>query len=154
MDPTFGRNYKGELNSIVDNIINLLSKVPDEGVPSTVAQSMLIEEYETFYNIYNHDDDNMSNSDGTGKLPMPLIGKHLREDSKSFNTLIDRIDQFIDLRVHHYTGLNLTEFLDLPRSLSRTIRLSCENRSKREANVGDDFRRQLEQLKGRQGDKI
>lgn len=73
---------------------------------STDAQIVIRDRYETHFNIYNH-------AAGAND-PFGLIRKNWNEDTVSNGPLSERMQQYIDLRIHDYFKVSFDEFIDRP----------------------------------------
>lgn len=87
---------------------------------STEAAIVLRDTYDLTYGIFDHEHDL--------SRPLALVGKHEREDTTEYGALYRVIYQFNTYEVNKNWGLNLSEFLELPREIGRLLlRISSEN---------------------------
>ena len=93
------------------------------------GQLILREAYDHSYQIFNHplqfQQDQVA-KDKALTRPLSLVAHVYAEDTAAALPLIDVIDEFNRLKIHQHTGLNLAEFLDLPREYTEAIRVSAE----------------------------
>jgi len=105
----------------------LLEKSPR--LCSTDAQMLLRDRYETFFNIYNHDNPIADNH------PFALIRKNWNENVVDGNRYEERLKQYIDFDIQKYFGISIDEFLDRPRhEVESLIKIAVE-RIKKEAPI-------------------
>lgn len=106
---------------------------------SSDAQLLLRDTYETLYGIYNHEADNPAR-------PLAVMGMHAAEDAHTGSLLYERIEQFGEKEVFQFYGLNLVQFLDLPRDIGMKILETCE---KLKAKKGREAEAALAQFGGK-----
>lgn len=87
------------------------------------------EVYDITFGVNDHDNDSS---------PLSLVKMHPTEDVTSRSMLYTRVKRFINLDIHSATGLNLTEFLELPREMVELIfaEITAKN-SKTGSSLGD-----------------
>jgi hypothetical protein len=105
-------------------------------IGSTDAQILLREAYETTYGIYNHDSDNAH--------PFSLVLNSKKEDYLSFGPLYKLLVKYRLKDVNKTFGLNLKEFLSLPREFTEIILEICENVALDDARAFNDVKEKLE----------
>lgn len=90
-----------------------LAKMTDQPVRDGVALGlMLTEMYDTMYGIFDHSDVNLSNA-----RPLALVAMHEKERVDPHTGMHRLMQRFVRYRVKEYTGLNFTEFVQLPRDM-------------------------------------
>lgn len=102
------------------------------GLDSYTIKMLLMEAYETKYGIYNHDAPDPNR-------PLALIAMHPKEDTRERSPLYETIERYRIFDVYKYYGLNLVEFLSLPRDvvteIFRQLTASASKESSRMANA-------------------
>lgn len=103
------------------------------------VRDTLYRTYDTVYGIYDHS--------GGGNHPLSSVMFHPGESSGGRTKLMDRIDLFDDLQIHRTWGLNLTEFLKLPRDMVQYLIKRTEENNVRKANMNplNDLEKELDQ---------
>lgn len=79
--------------------------------------------YETEYGIFNH-------LHPTVQRPLAGVAFHDAEEINDNSLLQDAIRKYVKSEVLNYTGLNLVEFLELPRDIVEMIVSACESHSR------------------------
>lgn len=74
---------------------------------SVDAQLMLLERYETTYQIFDH-------QDVGGNHPFALILMHWNQDVITEGSLHGRMRRFVDTDIAKYFNISFTEFIDQP----------------------------------------
>ncbi len=97
--------------------------------------------YESGFGIYNHNQHAADNS-----RPLALVAMHWSESSSDQSALYERIEQFKERQVYQTFGLNLTEFLDLPRDVCVHILDLCGKKQAAEGKITDDLARRFQQV--------
>lgn len=93
------------------------------------AQMLRLQHYETAYGIYDHDKDEDRDN------PLALV--MMREAEITNGPLFERIDKYRLANVNNNFGLNLKEFLSLPREWTEYIlKVSLENEQHRAESDG------------------
>lgn len=129
----------GEGVSISQQIQHMIDTSPKLKI--TDAQLMMLDVYESGFGIYNHNIDS--------ERPLALVAMHWSEDNTTQSALHERIEQFHERNVYQAFGLNLTEFLELPRDVCIKILDICGKKQSREDRVAQDLQQQFNKL-GRQ----
>lgn len=109
---------------------------------SISAQLVLRDAYDTDYGLYDHANDR--------SRPLALVGKHEKEDYNEYGGLYRAIYQFNVNEVHKNWGLNLVEFLNLPREIHRLILRICSEDAARSLIPTEKQIRELERNKQQQ----
>lgn len=103
------------------------------------AKELLSKMYETRYGIYNHA---LAKMPGRQR-PLASVAMHDAEDNGKSTRLYNFIGAFFDEGIHKHTGLNLGEFMQMPREITELIREKCskisENTSKAERGILNDM---------------
>lgn len=86
-------------------IFDALNKFPS--LTSTDTQMLLMEKYETKFNIHNHDLD-------TNDRPFALVAMHDCEDVSLGSLLYEDVVSFADNRVYKFFNISIKDFLDMP----------------------------------------
>lgn len=107
-----------------------------DGVSAIDARIILLESYETAYGIYDHD-----NFDP--HRPLALVAMHPAEDYTSVSRMKLTIERFFNNEVYKNFGLNLTEFLSLPREYTELL---FEVIAKDASKEAPDLNKQLREL--------
>lgn len=84
------------------------------GLSNYTVKMLLMEAYETKYGIYNHDNPDPNR-------PLALIAMHPKEDTRERSPLYETIERYRIFDVYKHYGLNLREFLELPRDMVTEI---------------------------------
>lgn len=108
-----------------------------DGVNAVDARIILLESYETAYGIYDHD-----NFDP--KRPLALVAMHFAEDYTNVSRLKTTMERFFNNEVYKNFGLNLTEFLSLPREYTDLIFSIIARDAAKEAPALNEQLRELE----------
>lgn len=74
---------------------------------SADTRLMLQEQYETLFEIYNH---NSADAD-----PLGLVLLHPAEDVSTGGAIERRMEEFVEADVFKYTGMTMAEFFNSPR---------------------------------------
>lgn len=81
--------------------------------------------------------------------PLALVAKHSSEDVHTNTRLYNTFRRFMDNDIYSQTGLNLKEFLDMPREFTKLIMdVSTERRNRKNATASDIERRLRDELNG------
>lgn len=86
-----------------------------------------MEAYETKYGIYDHDKPDPAR-------PLALIAMHPKEDTRTRSPLYETIERYRIFDVYKYYGLNLNEFLSLPRDVVTEIFRQLTEAAGKESN--------------------
>lgn len=116
----------------------LLHYVPK--ICSTDAQLLMRHHYETKFGIFDHDH-------GDGK-DHPLALVMMREAERTNGPLFERIERFEERQIYQKFGLNLIEFLSLPREVCEFIEHLAIKRQKENNAVGEESLREMRRLAG------
>lgn len=108
----FGLTDLEETNAVEELILSTT------GIVSTDAQILLREAYETAYQIHDHDRE--------PEHPFGLVLNRKKEDYLSFSPLYKLLTNYRLKDVNKSFGLNLKEFLSLPREYTELIFEICE----------------------------
>lgn len=87
---------------------------PRHGSPQ--AQLLLQAAYETRYGIFNH-----LAADVGAKRPLALIAHQPNEETTKGSSLYERIEAYAESKVLLHFGLNLVQFLELPREIVENL---------------------------------
>lgn len=96
---------------------------------SIETQIFLRESYDKHYGIYNHDINDP-------KRPYALVELHDAERVTAVSPLYEMLDHFPEKQILKYFGLNLLQFLELPRDVCLKIVECCEKQMTKETNDG------------------
>lgn len=107
---------------ITDYLNELATSIPK--LCSSDAQLLRLSRYETKFGIYDHSNSN----DATD--PLALVRMHWSENALAVCRLYERHNQFIDMEVHKFTGLSLTEFFAQPSHICNNQLKKCAERLK------------------------
>lgn len=118
-----------------DHLLRDLSKLD-----GTDVKIVLNQYYETKLGIFDH----IANGD---KRPMSTVALYDAETNGHGTVLYGQIEAYIKSNIHKYTGLNLTQFLDLPREFVELITRLCMVQVEKENSVTGDIQKQLDKLK-------
>jgi hypothetical protein len=78
-----------------------------------ITNEMVLQEvYDIAFGVNDHSNDSS---------PLSLIKMHPTEDVHSRSMLYSRVKRYINMDIHQSTGLNLTNFLELPREMVELI---------------------------------
>lgn len=115
------------------------------------GRAYLHQAYETSNAIFDHLQQGMLD-DSPGiepdqKRPLSSVAMHFAEDTSSTSVLYQRIRIFKDRKVYALMGLNLTEFLELPRDLCDFILSECGKHQDREATATDEVLKDLNRVR-------
>lgn len=125
--------------NVETEIDELLESMPE--VDSISAKMLLREAYETTYEIYNH---NLDNSH-----PWAMVMAHPKEDMSTYGAIYRTILSYRVRDVYKRYGLNLTEFLDLPREYVEFLLEVSANETKQDTATAEDIAREMdESVKG------
>lgn len=119
----------------------LLEKVTG-GLDSISAKLILQETYETMYKIFDHEK-------FSAARPLALVAMQPKENTAEYSKLYRTVYRYQNHQIKDLFGLNLVEFLQLPRELVELMFEISSNAAKREGPQVDKALRQLEQ--GKQG---
>lgn len=100
------------------------------------AKSILQQAYETNYGIHDYlmqGVQETTQTDPHSKRPLSSVALHFAEDYCAPSQLYDMIDLFIDKNVHGITGLNLSQFLELPHDVCEQVLIRCDKKQARDA---------------------
>lgn len=100
---------------------------------------MLRQLYETRFGVFDH----IKNSD---ERPLSTVALYDTEENSESSLLHSRVEQYIKSNVLKYTGLNLVEFLDLPREIVMWIFKLSENKAAQEGAVLSDVQQKLDSI--------
>ena len=130
---TFGQEdtFNQYINTILTNIKKLK---PIDG------QIVLRQLYETHFGIFNHVEEEENR-------PMAAVALYDMEINGQGSPLYRRISQYVRSGIIKYTGLNLTEFLSLPREIVQLLYDECEQQSKTEVMAMDSLQKDLNKMK-------
>lgn len=123
-------NFDDYLKEILNNIAKL--KGAD-------AQLVLRQFYETKFGVFDH----IQNAD---QRPMSTVALYDTEENGQTSVLYSRIEQYIKSSILKHTGLNLTEFLSLPREIVQWIFKVSENQLRVEGESINAVQKQLNAL--------
>lgn len=96
-----------------------------EHIDSISAQLLLRDAYETSYTIYNHDSEDAH--------PLALVSMHPKENATEYGPLYRTVYHYRLKDVNKYFGLNLHEFLSLPREYTELIFRIIDEEAARDA---------------------
>ncbi len=78
-----------------------------------ITNGMVLQEvYDIAFGVNDHSNDSS---------PLSLIKMHPTEDMHSRSMLYSRVKRYINMDIHQSTGLNLIDFLELPREMVELI---------------------------------
>lgn len=84
-----------------------------ERLDSYSTKLLLLEAYETFYEIYNHESV-PTNRNGEPKRPLAVVAKHPKEDADTYSRLYRIFYRFVDMRIGQMFNIDFGSFLNLP----------------------------------------
>lgn len=93
------------VNLYIEELVNSAPKLT-----ATDTDQALYALYETNHGIFNH-----INGPNKDSQPLAMVAMHESENNTSDTTLYEQIELYLKLDVYKNTGLNLNDFLDLPR---------------------------------------
>ena len=126
----FGLRQMNESTQI-DDLLKTVSKID-----SISAQLLLREAYEVSYQIFDHDADSTH--------PWALVMDHPKENYTEYGTLYRTIHGFHFRDIHKKFGLNLTEFLELPREIVELVIHIANKDIERKNRTFDEVKDNLE----------
>ena len=116
---------------------NFLLKMPKL---SSVDKAIVLNEwYETATGLYNH-------FDGSNRRPIASVALHPQEDIYQGDLLKEHVDQFSLKNIYKTFGINLIDFLNLPRHVCEMITVAATNELRRKATEADKIEKDLEDL--------
>lgn len=135
-DPRFGLFYMQDDNfdDYLKEILNNIAKLKGAD-----AQLVLRQFYETKFGVFDH----IQNAD---QRPMSTVALYDTEENGQTSVLYSRIEQYIKSSILKHTGLNLTEFLSLPREIVQWIFKVSENQLRVEGESINAVQKQLNAL--------
>lgn len=86
-------------------------------IDSISAKLMLLEAYETMYQIYNHEAEQL-NERGDPIRPLALVAMHSKENDTNYSSMHRLIARYALHDIGDKFKLSLTEFLDLPHEIT------------------------------------
>ena len=95
--------------------------------------------YETKFGIFDH----ILNGD---RRPMSSVALYDAEENGANSLLYSRIESYMRSGVYKYTGLNLVEFLNLPREIVQLIFKLTENQSHTEGQALNEVQQHLKSM--------
>lgn len=108
-------------------------------VDSFTAELLLRERYETYYGIFNHDDES------AGKLrPLALAALHPKEDSFRYSLRHRLMWRFRDYEIGKHWNLSYKEFMELPWEETQAIFQIEQRRAQQQLREEEARRRQEE----------
>lgn len=128
-------SFKDYIDTILKNIAKL---------QPIDAQIVLRKLYETHFGIFNHMEEEAKE---TITRPMASVALYDMEENGQGSPLYRRISQYIRNGIEKHTGLNLIEFLSLPREMIQFIYAECEKQSKTEVQGMEALQRDLNRMK-------
>lgn len=106
--PTFGlKRLEKKLPSPVDRLMAQL----DGPLDSISLQIVLREYYEEDHGIFDYD------SAEAKRRPLALVALHPKENPSQYSKLYRTLDRYVHHQIYEKFGLNLHEFLNLPREI-------------------------------------
>lgn len=93
------------------------------------AKLALLDIYETVFGIYDH----LTDSYARKKRPLASVALHESESICEGSELYAFIDRYIKDDIYKSTGLNLTDFMKLPREIVQKIFKSVNTKDEKEA---------------------
>lgn len=132
---SFGHSQFGK-PSPVDKLLSLHS-----GPLDNISTKMVLSEfYDVQYGIYNHDADDPDRP----RRPLALVAMHPKENPSEFSALYRMLDRFAHHQIYEKFGLNLEEFLSLPREMVERIFHVSAEKAKKDNKVVDAAMAQLQ----------
>lgn len=116
----------------------LLRYVPK--ICSTDAQLLVRHHYETKFGIFDHD--HGDNKDH----PLALV--MMQEAERTNGPLFERIERFEERQIYQKFGLNLIDFLSLPREVVEFVEELAIKRQRENNKVGEEGLREMRRLAG------
>lgn len=104
------------------------------------TQISLRQYYETVFGVFDHPANEASR-------PMSVVALYDTEENGRTSLLRARIEQYIKSSVNKYTGLNLQEFLSMPREYVQWVFQFCEDKMKLEDEAYKALRTQVDAIK-------
>lgn len=121
-----GKERAPDFYDFLENAVS--SATVNRKFKSVEAQQWMLHRYETDHGIFNHDKDLSNNY-------LSLVAQHPTEDTSFGDLLYERLEQYMDARVNHYTGLSFNEFMDNPRHFVQRILERCRARAAKEPQL-------------------
>lgn len=129
----FGYNVEGTTE--IDEVIRSVSKVNN-----TVSRILLQEAYDITYQIFDHN---------LGEHPFDLVLKRSKENVFEYGQTQRVIRRYVDRDVYKQFGLNLVEFLNLPREYTNLIFKVCSEKLEAEKKIIDKVDSTLDSFKSK-----
>lgn len=101
---------------------------------------MLRQFYETRFGLFDH----IREADAR---PLSTVALYDAEENGPTSLLYARINQYIKSDIYKYTGLNLNEFLSLPREIIQLLFKAAEGKARAEGQTLDGIQSQLDAMK-------
>jgi hypothetical protein len=106
-----------------DALANIIESVPKLG--SIHAQMLLLDRYETTYQIYNHED--------AGAHPFGAILMHWNQDTITEGGLHERMREFAALEVGKTFNISFPDFLDQPTYVCELMLKTVRDKIRKDA---------------------
>lgn len=142
-DPRFGIYLPGNLtfHDYLSQILTDISKL--KGID---AQIVLRQFYETKFGIFDH----ILNGN---QRPLSTVALYDAEENGPSSLLYSRIESYMRSEVYKHTGLNLVEFLNLPREIVQLIFRITENKTHTEGQALSEVQQQLKAMSAKDKSK-
>lgn len=125
-------------DKFTDYIKTILTAVPKQG--SIDTQITLRQLYEVEFGVFDHPAHEVAR-------PLSVVGLYDTEENGQSSLLYARIEQFIKSNVNKYTGLDLHEFLKLPREIVQWVFKICEEKMKAEDEAYRSLQSHVDSIK-------
>jgi hypothetical protein len=125
---------------LIDDILSqTLLRAPKGDFTHTDAQQYLISRYESTFGIFDHTSD-------TDPYSLQLIAQHPKEvifDERSPH--FERMYQFIHMEIKEHTGMDMIEYLSLPRHMQELMIKAIIKHKESKRAQEDEARRKLDE---------
>lgn len=133
--PRFGSDRFDDQYSVAESVLKDL----DQGIDAMSAKLVLMDRYETMYNIFDHKRYGHTR-------PLGVVAMHAKEDASSYSKLYRTIWRYSQHRIHEQFGLSLGDFLDLPHDIVELLfKISTETSRKKDPEL-DNLKRDIEKM--------
>lgn len=129
----FGRHVKDEYgNLLIKNPIEEVIRLDSGAMDSITSKLVLREHYETYYQIYNHDEFYVP--------PLSLVTMHPKERYLPYSRRRRLMENYTLYGIHELYGLNIREFLEQPRcDVELLLELAMEHKRRKDVrNMRED----------------
>lgn len=73
------------------------------------------------------------------------------EENSETSLLHARIEQYVKSNIYKYTGLNLTQFMEMPREITQWLFAICDTKTRQESQTLSEVQQQLSVMKKKEG---